>query len=102
MENHFVTEYSKSLTYFDDVAGLPNAWSGPEATRQEFKENLRWRHAFLNPQCTFHDLLKISAESPAMIIYLDTVLSRGDVNTTTKTNRIANENYARELCELFT
>ena len=102
LENHFVTEYSKSLTYFDDVAGLPNAWSGPEATRQEFKENLRWRQAFLNPQCTFHDLLKISAESPAMIIYLDTVLSRGDVNTTTKTNRIANENYARELCELFT
>ena len=102
VENHFVTEYSKGLTYFDDRAGLPNAWSGPESTRQEFKENLRWRQAFLNPQCTFHDLLKISAESPAMIIYLDTVLSRGDYDTTTKTNRIANENYARELCELFT
>ena len=101
VENHFVTEYSKGLTYFDDRAGLPNAWSGPESTRQEFKENLRWRQAFLNPQCTFHDLLKISAESPAMIIYLDTVLSRGDYDTTTKTNRIANENYARELCELF-
>lgn len=101
LENHFVTEYSKSLTYFDERAGLPNAWSGPEATRQEFKENLRWRQAFLNPRCTFHDLLRISAESPAMIIYLDTVLSRGDVSTTTKTNRIANENYARELCELF-
>jgi len=101
LENHFVTEYSKSLVYFDERAGLPNAWSGPEATRQEFKENLRWRQAFLNPRCTFHDLLRISAESPAMIIYLDTVLSRGDVSTTTKTNRIANENYARELCELF-
>jgi len=101
LENHFVTEYSKGLIYFDDRAGLPNAWSGPESTRQEFKENLRWRQAFLNPQCTFHDLLKISAESPAMIIYLDTVLSRGDYDTTTKTNRIANENYARELCELF-
>ncbi len=101
LENHFVTEYSKGLTYFDERAGLPNAWSGPESTRQEFNENLRWRRAFLNPQCTFHDLLKISAESPAMIIYLDTVLSRGDYNTTTKTNRIANENYARELCELF-
>ncbi|MFM7556589.1 MAG: DUF1800 family protein [Verrucomicrobiota bacterium] len=101
LENHFVTEYSKSLTYFDERAGLPYAWSGPEATRQEFKENLRWRRAFLDPKCTFHDLLRISAESPAMIIYLDTVLSRGDVSTTTKTNRIANENYARELCELF-
>ena len=101
VENHFVTEYSKGLIYFDDRAGLPNAWSGPESTRQEFKENLRWRQAFLNSQCTFHDLLKISVESPAMIIYLDTVLSRGDYDTTTKTNRIANENYARELCELF-
>ena len=101
LENHFVTEYSKGFTYFDERAGLPNAWSGPESTRQEFKENLRWRQAFLNPQCTFHDLLKISAESPAMIIYLDTVLSRGDYDTATKTNRIANENYARELCELF-
>ena len=101
LENHFVTEYSKGFTYFDDRAGLPNAWSGPESTRQEFKENLRWRRAFLNPQCTFHDLLKISVESPAMIIYLDTVLSRGDYDSTTKTNRIANENYARELCELF-
>ena len=102
LENHFVTEYSKGLTYFDERAGLPNAWSGPESTRQEFKENLRWRQAFLNPQCTFHDLLKISAESPAMIIYLDTVLSRGDYDATSRTNRIANENYARELCELFT
>lgn len=101
LENHFVTEYSKGLTYFDERAGLPNAWSGPESTRQEFQENLRWRQAFQNPRCTFHDLLKISAESPAMIIYLDTVLSRGDYSTTTKTNRIANENYARELCELF-
>lgn len=101
LENHFVTEYSKGLTYFDERAGLPNAWSGPESTRQEFLENLRWRQAFLAPRCTFHDLLKISAESPAMIIYLDTVLSRGDYSTTTKTNRIANENYARELCELF-
>ena len=101
LENHFVTEYSKGLTYFDERAGLPNAWSGPESTRQEFKENLRWRRAFLDPKCTFHDLLKISAESPAMIIYLDTVLSRGDYNTTTKAYRIANENYARELCELF-
>ena len=101
LENHFVTEYSKGLTYFDERAGLPNAWSGPESTRQEFKENLRWRQAFQNPRCTFHDLLKISAESPAMIIYLDTVLSRGDYDSNTKTNRIANENYARELCELF-
>ena len=33
-----------------------------------------------------------------MIIYLDTVTSRGDGNPP----RVANENYARELLELFT
>jgi uncharacterized protein (DUF1800 family) len=38
-------------------------------------------------------MLRISAESPAMIIYLDTVTSNKDA---------ANENYARELMELFT
>lgn len=101
VENHFVTEYTKSQDYFDNRGGLPSELAGPAAARQEFKENIRWRAAFENPRCTFYDLLKISAESPAMIIYLDTVLSRGDFSTTTRTNRIANENYARELCELF-
>jgi uncharacterized protein (DUF1800 family) len=95
-ENHFVTEYTKSSQYFD------NFYSDPEpahfATQLEFRENKRWRQALLNPQCTFYDLLKISAESPAMIIYLDTVTSRGDGNPA----QIANENYARELMELFT
>jgi uncharacterized protein (DUF1800 family) len=59
-------------------------------------ENQKWRAALLNPQCTFYDLLKISAESPAMIIYLDTATSKGNGGN------IANENYARELMELFT
>jgi len=40
-------------------------------------------------------LLKISAESPAMIVYLDTVNSKGNAAN------IANENYSRELFELF-
>src|SRR4030095_11646903 len=70
--------------------------AGIIATDWEYREMTKWRNAMLNPQCTFYDLLRISAESPAMIIYLDTVDSRGD-----GTN-IANENYARELFELFT
>ncbi len=93
-ENHFVTEYTKSKNYFAgkyDDGNLENAL----ATQAEYLENDRWRAALLNPACTFYDLLKISAESPAMIIYLDTVSSRGDGS------RIANENYARELMELF-
>ncbi|MCX8090973.1 MAG: DUF1800 domain-containing protein [Verrucomicrobiae bacterium] len=94
-ENHFVTEYTKSRSFFAaryDDNPLENAL----ATQLEYLENARWRTALLNPACTFYDLLEISAESPAMIIYLDTVSSRGDGT------RVANENYARELLELFT
>lgn len=94
LENHFVTEYSKSRDYFDGI-GYPNEVAHLPAVQVEFQENLRWQQALLRPQVTFLDLLRISAESPAMIIYLDTVNSRGDAG------RIANENYARELCELF-
>jgi uncharacterized protein (DUF1800 family) len=94
LENHFVTQYSKSVTYFDtyyDDGNLENRL----ATQLEFLENDKWRNALLNPQCTFYDLLKISAESPAMIIYLDTAGSKGSGSN------IANENYAREIQELF-
>lgn len=95
LENHFVTEHSKSVDYFDrfyDDFPLMDRI----AADLEFREISRWREALANPKCTFLDLLRISAESPAMIIYLDTVTSRGDGSF------IANENYARELLELFT
>jgi uncharacterized protein (DUF1800 family) len=98
VENHFVTEYNKSREYFDMV-GLDDTDRNEAATRMEFKENIKWRDVLLRPQGTFYDLLKISAESPAMIIYLDTVRSRGDRSGSNQ--RVANENYARELCELF-
>ncbi|EEF60023.1 Protein of unknown function DUF1800 [Pedosphaera parvula Ellin514] len=94
-ENHFVTQYTKSVNYFDGT-GLDSTTAARVATEFEYLENEKWRNALLNPQCTFYDLLRISAESPAMIIYLDTVISKGDHNN------VANENYARELMELFT
>jgi len=94
-ENHFVTQYSKSQTYFTDNQGYDGTTAGLLATDWEFREMAKWRNAMLNPNCTFYDLLRIHAESPAEIVYLDSVNSRGDVNN------IANENYARELLELF-
>jgi len=97
-ENHFVTQYSKSDDYFANI-GYSAGTSIQPATQIEFDENRRWQAALLNPSVTFLDLLTISAESPAMIIYLDTVGSRG--NLLNGVYRIANENYARELCELF-
>jgi uncharacterized protein (DUF1800 family) len=94
LENHFVTQETKSRDYFDRY--YDNGENDWQAANLEYREINRWRNALLNPQCTFYDLLKISAESPAMILYLDTVDSRGDLK------KIANENYARELLELFT
>jgi uncharacterized protein (DUF1800 family) len=94
-ENHFVTQYSKSQTYFTDNQGYEGTIAGLLATDWEFREMAKWRNAMLNPNCTFYDLLRIHAESPAEIVYLDSVNSRGDGNN------IANENYARELLELF-
>jgi uncharacterized protein (DUF1800 family) len=98
LENHFVTEYSKTTmdggylgTFNLDFTTITRVGS-----QFEYLENERWRNALLNSACTFYDLLRISAESPAMIIYLDTVLSKGNGNN------VANENYARELMELFT
>jgi len=94
-ENHFVTQHTKSRDYIDN-SGYDTATADRLATGWEWREMTRWRNAMLNPNCTFHDLLKISAESPAMIVYLDTANSKGN------DNNIANENYARELLELFT
>jgi uncharacterized protein (DUF1800 family) len=95
-ENHFTTEYTKIDDYFDlnFARQVTNASVRANlAVDLEWREHQLFRQALLNPNCTFYDLLKISVESPAMIIYLDTVLS---------TRTAANENYARELLELHT
>ncbi len=96
-QNHFTTQFSKTDEYFD------NNFNEGQYTNEVVRENLaldlhwrehnRFRQALLNPNCNFHDLLKISIESEAMIIYLDTILS----------GRAApNQNYAREIMELGT
>lgn len=91
VDNHFTTYYTKSREYIDGrvTANVDEL----VATDFEFRELKKWREVLMNPNGTFYDLLKISAESPAMIIYLDTVTSKKGT---------ANENYARELMELFT
>ena len=94
-ENHFVTQYQKSFDYlngFYDDSGQMNRL----ATDWEWREVQKWRNAMMNPDCTFYDMLRISAESPAQIVYLDTVNSKANGTS------IANENYTREILELFT
>ncbi|MBI4603763.1 MAG: DUF1800 family protein [Planctomycetes bacterium] len=93
-ENHFTTDFDKVAKYIDELrsSDASDAFSTPEARKeaahlehQEF-EFLR-KHALGG----FGDLLRFSAKSPAMLIYLDSVLNvRGS----------ANENYAREILEL--
>ena len=94
-ENHFVTESGKSANFF---VGRQFSFSAPDrlAADFEWREVNRWRQALLTTNGTFLDLLRISAESPAMILYLDTYTSRGNGAN------IPNENYSRELMELFT
>ena len=95
-ENHFTTEHQKINDWFDMnyANAITNAtirdWLAVDLDWREFD---KWRQILLDPNATFYDLLKVSVESPAMIIYLDTVLS---------TRTAANENYARELLELHT
>lgn len=91
-DNHFNTQYGKSRQWFSDNYGaLTN--ESELATNFEFRETAQWRQVLMNPNGTFLDLLKISAESPGMMIYLDSVLS---------SRSTPNENYPRELLELFT
>ena len=94
VDNHFTTQSGKTVNFFTrfDYREPELPRFGPE---MEWREIYRWRQALLSPTCAFWNLLVISAESPAMIIYLDTVTSRGGGGA------IPNENYSRELMELF-
>jgi len=92
VDNHFTTQHSKSVGWFNPYA-TNGTLRAQLATDLEFRELVKWRQGLLDPNCTFYDLLKVSAQSPAMIIYLDTVTNRRGT---------ANENYSRELMELHT
>ena len=94
LDNHFTTYYQKTSDYIDGrLTNDVNRLEGYIATEFERREVSQWRQVLLDPNGTFYDTLKISAESPAMVIYLDTVDS---------TAGNANENYSREIMELFT
>lgn len=94
-ENHFVTFAGKSANQFVGF-GFPNAYPNRAAGEFEWREATQWRQTMMRTNGTFYDLLRTSAESCAMIIYLDTFTSRGNPPN------IPNENYSRELLELFT
>ncbi len=94
-QNHFTTQYQKTQDYFDNnfqygVYTNDNIRTSL-ALDLHWREHNKLRQALLDPNCTFYDLLKVSVESPAMIIYLDTIVN---------SKAAPNQNYAREVMEL--
>lgn len=94
-DNHFTTDFDKVSEYFNDLRNsdatdaMSAGQADAEAAQVEFEEyQFWWEHGLGH----FGDLLLYSATSPAMLIYLDSVLNRKGA---------ANENYAREILELF-
>ena len=96
-QNHFTTQYQKTEDYF--LNNFSYSVYTNASIRDAIALNLHWREhkkfrdALLDPNCTFYDLLKVSIESEAMTIYLDTILSG---------KAVPNQNYAREIMELHT
>ena len=92
INNHFVTYYWKTRSWFRNEQGQSSSDSQRTAAYLEYQEMERWREILLDPKGTFYDLLRVSIESPSMIIYLDTVEND---------KAEPNENYSREIMELF-
>lgn len=94
-DNHFTTDYDKVFEYFDGLRtsdardAMSDEQAAAEAAQAEYEE---FQFFFDNALGNFGDLLLYSATSPTMLIYLDSVLNR---------KAEPNENYAREILELF-
>ncbi len=94
-ENHFTTDYDKVTEYLADLRNsdarpaMTEAQAAREAAHAEYTE-----YQFFHDHALgyFGDLLLYSATSPAELIYLDNVLN---------VKGAPNENYAREILELF-
>ncbi|HVR72898.1 MAG TPA: DUF1800 family protein, partial [Planctomycetota bacterium] len=94
-ENHFTTDFDKVAEIFDGLqnSDASDAMSSAEAMRQAAQVKERMHQFFTeNALGNFGDLLLASATDPAMILYLDNFINKvGN----------ANENYGREILELF-
>jgi uncharacterized protein (DUF1800 family) len=96
LENHHVSQWTKARDTFSGVFNGQAADTRERVpTALESREHMAFRNALLNPACTWYDLLRIQHESASMIVYLDTNDSIGN------DENVANENYAREILELF-
>ena len=89
--NHFATGFSKIAGQLSAPGAVRALASKPTDNPNAVRGQLElFRQAGLGP---FHDLLLLVSQDPAMVAWLD-----GDTNVKEKPQ----ENYARELMELFT
>jgi hypothetical protein len=99
-ENHFCTDFDKVEDYIDDLPIYERlqAENGERTVEKQILAEAaaaEWReYEFLKKNALGHfgDLLLYSATSPSMLIYLDSVLN---------IKAAPNENYAREILELY-
>ncbi len=94
-ENHFTTDYDKVAEYFDGLqnSDATDAMSEAQARREAAQlEYLEYQFFYDNALGNVGDLLLYSAASPTMLIYLDNV---------SNFKAEPNENYSREILELF-
>ena len=94
-ENHFTTDHDKVAEYFEDLRNSdarPAMSESQAITEAAHAEYLEYQFFYENAFGNFGDLLLYSATSPTQLIYLDNVLN---------VKGAANENYAREILELF-
>ena len=88
--NHFNTFFSKTRGFFNSQYA-DSARKNLETATVHYVELETFRDEAFN--ATFRDIVETSSKSPNMIIYLDT-----------RTNKVGspNENFSRELLELYT
>jgi hypothetical protein len=101
-ENHFTTDYEKQVDFLRDIDEYDEIYDFGGGRRDRIRDQIdievarmEWQeYDFFhrNALGNFGDLLLYSATSPAMLIYLDNVLNEeGEPN----------ENYSREILELY-
>jgi uncharacterized protein (DUF1800 family) len=97
LENHFVSQWTKAReTWQGSYNQVGGDIQNRIPTKDEAEEHKAYRAAMLNPLVTFKQLLRLQHESTSMTVYLDTNDSAANASN------IANENYAREIMELYT
>lgn len=96
LENHFVSAWlTARQTFQGRYNGVGGQIQNTIPTKMEIEEHKAYRSAMMRTNITFRELLRLQHESTSMTVYLDTNDSNGYGNV------IANENYAREIMELY-